>query len=162
MKKYQKILLAMLFLVWVCVILFLSGQNGSEAFRLTYNLALPIARCFYENPNNDQILVVMAVMRQAGRCMVFAIFGILFSLCLNTMFWQMKQSKRRLILIGGIILFSVFDEAHKLLIAGRHCTLQEIGLNILSGFAGCIILHYAGKIWKHEKNRKQGRAGDSI
>lgn len=151
MKKYQKILLTMFLLAWICVILFLSGQNGSEAFNLTYKLALPLAGCFFENPDNDRILQVMLVLRQAGRCVVFAVFGMLFNQYLDVMLAGMRQCRRRILLFGGIILFSVFDETHKLLIEGRHCTPQEILMNILSGFMGCVILYLVRKAWKPRK-----------
>jgi len=147
--KHRRKLVVILFPACVGMILFLSGQNGSQAFNLTYELALPIAEMFYENPNYDQILAVMIILRKIGRCTAFTVFGGLFYVFVEVLAKEAEPKKKWGIILAGIVLFSVFDETHKLLIDGRHCTLEEIIINIVCGFAGC------GVFYRMLKRRKK-------
>lgn len=141
-RRHQKKIMVVLFFACVGIILFLSGQNGSQAFWLTYRLSCPIAEIFYENPNYDQILAVMILMRKIGRCVAFSVFGAMVLMVVD-MLWGQKVGWKILIPASFIIIaFSVFDETRKLLIEGRHCTWQEIAVNIVCGLAGCLIVYW--------------------
>lgn len=146
--KHRKKLVVILFPACVGMILFLSGQSGSQAFNLTYELALPIAEKFYKNPDYDQILAVMIILRKIGRCTAFTMFGGLYYVFVETLAKEMEPKRKWCIILAGIVLFSVFDETHKLLIDGRHCTIEEIIINIVCGFVGCGIFN---RVWKRRR-----------
>lgn len=154
-RRHQKKIMILSFLACVGIILFLSGQNGSQAFWLTYRLSCPIAEIFYDNPNYDQILAVMILMRKIGRCVAFGVFGAMV-LMVSDVLWGKKKGWRILIPASMVIVaFSVFDETRKLMIEGRHCTWQEIAINIVCGFAGCIIVYGI-------KRRKEQRSSHKV
>lgn len=142
MKKAYKIVLLCVFVACVCAILFLSGQDGEEAFDTTYGIAKPIADVIYENPTNDQIEDIMIIIRNFGRIVAFTVFGILLALNLEVsakFSWKVKV----IAIVVITTIFSVFDEVRKLLIEGRHCTFGEIIVNIfcsmIAGLAVCFI-----------------------
>lgn len=140
-RRHQKKIMILSFLVCVGIILFLSGQNGSQAFWLTYHLSCPIAEIIYDNPNYDQILAVMILMRKMGRCVAFGVFGAMVLMVADVL-WGKKMGWKILIPVSLVIIaFSVFDETRKLLIEGRHCTWQEIAINIVCGLAGCMLVY---------------------
>ncbi len=138
MRKYA----VSAFIIWLVLILFLSGQSGSQAFGMTYELALPFAKILYGVPDYDQILVVMNGIRFIGRIVAFIGFGILFTVLLRSFKSKISLRLQNIILVSGIIVFAVFDETHKLLIDGRHCTIWEIILNIVCGLTGCVVTIY--------------------
>lgn len=138
MKKYA----VSAFIIWFVLILFLSSQNGSQAFGMTYKLALPFAKILYGIPDYDQILVVMNGIRFIGRVVAFVGFGVLFTVLIRSYKSKISLRYQNIILILGIIVFAVFDETHKLLIDGRHCTVGEIIVNIVCGLTGCVVTIY--------------------
>ncbi len=154
MKKAYKIIILCLFVTCTCFILFLSGQDGEEAFDTTYEIAKPVADVVYEEPSNDQVEDVMLVIRNSGRVIAFTVFGIL--LALNVHVWTTFRWKYKAILIVVItVLFSIFDEVHKLAIEGRHCTLAEIMVNVLcSMIAGLVVCFICNKFSKGCKEDK--------
>lgn len=137
-----KKIITLILIIWLAVILFLSGQSGSQAFGLTYRLALPIADVIYQSPDYDQILTVMNAVRFAGRIVAFTIFGMIFTAFIRTVGAKLPVKVRSTLSIAGIVLFGIFDEAHKMLIDGRHCTLFEIIVNIICGLAGAVLTWY--------------------
>lgn len=145
--QHQKKIILLLFVAWTGGILFLSGQNGDEAFGLTYRLACPIAGIFFDHPDYDQILAVMIVMRKLGRCFFFLFFGFLWYLLVEVFAKEWNVIRKRIVILSGMVLFSVFDETHKLFIAGRHCTMEEIFINIVCGTIGILIAFSVGKKW---------------
>lgn len=138
------------FAVCMLFILFLSGQSGSQAFGMTYHLALPIAGIIYDTPDYDQILVVMNGIRILGRIVVFMFFGGFFTAFVYGWGGRLTQKTKNSISVSGIVLFGIFDETRKLLIDGRHCTLGEIIVNIVCGFIGAVFVLYV-----FDKNRKK-------
>lgn len=138
MKKYTM----SAFIIWIVLILFLSGQSGSQAFGMTYELALPFANFLYGTPDYDQILVVMNAIRFTGRIVAFTGFGILFTTLVQSFKGNFFRKAKNIISIVGIVAFAVFDETHKLLIDGRHCTMEEILVNIVCGLAGGAVAMY--------------------
>lgn len=154
MKNVCKIMVLILFVACTCFILFLSGQDGEEAFDTTYEIAKPVADVVYEDPSNDQVEDVMLTIRNSGRVIAFLVFGGL--LALNIHLWTTFGWKYKAMLISIVsIVFSVFDEVHKLAIEGRHCTLAEIVVNILcsmiAGLAVCFVCNRFSKGCKEDK-----------
>lgn len=138
MKKFTAIGL----IICTTFILVLSGQNGTEAFGMTYRLALPFAAVVYGTPDYDQILAVMNGIRFLGRIAVFTTFGVFFTTFIHTWKNFLSQKAKTVMSVLGIILFGIFDETHKLLIDGRHCTVIEIVVNVICGLAGAAAALY--------------------
>ena len=138
----MKKILVIGFVLCMVLILFLSGQSGSQAFELTYQLALPFANLIYDTPDYDQILVVMNVIRLVGRIAAFTVFGGFFAALVNVWGNKLPYKVKNMISVMGIMVFSIFDETHKLFIDGRHCTITEIIVNIICGFAGAGFVMY--------------------
>lgn len=130
------------FAVCMVFILFLSGQSGSQAFGLTYRLAVPIADIIYDTPDYDQILVVMNGIRFLGRVVAFTVYGGFFTALIHAWSRKLSWKTKNAICVLGIVLFGIFDETRKLLIDGRHCTLAEIIVNIVCGLAGAAVALY--------------------
>lgn len=139
------------FVLWIAAILSLSGQDGEEAFGLTYKLSVPIADILYEEPTLSQIEDVMLVLRQVGRVGMFLVLGMLTTLAVDAIWQKINEVNRLYIIYGFLIFFSIFDEVHKLLIPGRHCTVEEILVNIMSSFIGCVCMNLLYKICKRKK-----------
>lgn len=139
----KQILPPVLLLVSIVVILILSGQSGNQAFEMTYRMAVPFAQILYKNPDLEEIKVVMQWIRLAGRVFAFAWFGglLMYNACAIVLYWKIKHSKVWILMVFVLdVLFSIYDEAHKLFIEGRHCTLQEILLNILVSVAASVLV----------------------
>lgn len=136
------------FIICVTFILFLSGQSGSQAFGLTYRLAVPLAEVIYDSPDYDQLLVVMNGIRFLGRVVAFTVFGGFFTALIHAWCGKLSRITKEGISFLGIIIFGIFDETHKLLIDGRHCTLSEILVNIVCGLMGAVVTIYILKKYK--------------
>ncbi len=138
----MKKLTAIGFIICIILILFLSGQSGSQAFGMTYRLALPIANIIYDTPDYDQILLVMNGIRLFGRVIAFTAFGVFFTALIHVWGKKLPPRVKNSLSFLGIVIFGIFDEMHKLRIDGRHCTIAEIIVNIICGFIGMALALY--------------------
>ena len=106
--------------VWLVFMIYLSHSSGETTSRQSRQLHR-ITRI------NEQAL------RYLGHIACYFILGTL---------WSITVDRSWLLIVLGPV--AVLDEATKVFVPGRHCSVAEIGLNIVSALAGVIVIEMMG------------------
>lgn len=152
-NKTQFFICLALIAAWGTVMLILSSQNGEETARTGSVIAEKLARLFFDKVTYVQISLVHTVIRKLAHVFIYAVFGaLLYNMALS--FPRLKDMLKIILPFATVVCFSVFDEAHKLFISGRHCDFVDICLNVLGGVLGIALVALVRfMISRRRKNR---------
>ena len=129
-EKAEEIISSLLPIIWIGVTFLLSSQKGESSSAMSAELARMI-RDTLELPM--MVKDVNHILRMSAHIFMFGTEGILLMNALK------KYKYRMLFSISACTAISVIDEAHKIMIPGRHCHPNEIVLNIISAVITILI-----------------------
>lgn len=132
--------------LWLAVIFFLSSQPGDD----TASLSLAITRWLMRFLPSVSEAGLHLLLRKLAHVGVYFVEGALLYPALRA--WLRSVGKCFFLTIAVCALIAAADEAHKILIPGRHCSWDEAALNVLGAFLGAGLLAAFGK-WKKWRGR---------
>lgn len=146
MKKY---ILTFILLTWIALLLHLSFENGTATAKTSYDFTKAVLHFFFGDDVSWQMIVLWdGRFRLAAHFVIFFLYEILGIAVLKT--YDLPYSLAWV--LGGLsgIFFAVITEVGKLQIAGRHCDLQEMGLNIAGVFLGMMVMLAVDRVVKRK------------
>lgn len=116
---------------WFLLMMFLSHQPGPNTAKTSSGISLLIAQLLALDPHE-----VHGFIRHTAHVVLYLVLAISMGILLR------RQGNSWLVILGILAAIAVFDEATKPLMAGRHCDVEDIGLNCLGNIFGmaCIRL----------------------
>ena len=98
-------------IIWLILLLVLSSQNGPQTAATSLPMAEWIQQHFFPQ---DSVDYVHMYLRKWAHFIVYFIES-------------------------GLLVLAIADEAHKVLIVGRHCQWDEAGINIVGVIMGVLL-----------------------
>ena len=132
--------------LWLAVIFFLSSQTGNDTASLSLAITQWLMR-FLPNVAETELHLWLRKLAHIG---VYFVEGALLYPALRRRLRGMGKSFALTIAVCALI--AAVDEAHKILIPGRHCSWDEAALNVLGAFLGAGLLAAFGK-WRKWRRR---------
>ena len=132
--------------LWLAMIFFLSSQTGDD----TASLSLAITRWLMRFLPSVSESGLHLWLRKLAHVGVYFVEGALLYHALRA--WLRSVGKGFFLTIAICALVAAADEAHKVLIPGRHCSWGEAALNVLGAFLGAGLLAAFGK-WRKSRRR---------
>lgn len=120
-------------IIWFFLMMFLSHQPGPDTAKTSGGISLLIANLLSMDPHE-----VHGFIRHAAHIGLYMVLAI----SLGVLLWHRGYSW--LAVLGVLVAVAVFDEATKPLVVGRHCDIEDIGLNCVGNFMGLIWLRVKG------------------
>lgn len=148
----KKLISIIILIGWIVLVLYLSYQNGQDTANTSMMFTKDVLNFFMRSePDWETLLLWDARFRLAAHFALFFCYGIISMAVLSA--WIDTT-----LMITGVSLCSgamlaVLSEAGKLFIAGRHCDFEEMGLNVMSVFAGVFLAVLCRQIF-HRRKRK--------
>lgn len=118
-EEYSKSIKYVLPIAWLVLILVLSTQSGKSSSELSHLLAENVKTISGSMLSVDAL---NSYLRKAAHMLVFGVEGAL-------VYNALRNAPKSILLCSAIALL---DEGHKIFIAGRHCDVNEIILDIVS------------------------------
>lgn len=150
------ILMSMFTLFWIGIMLFFSSQNGAQTEQTGRNMAQFIKNLLHLK--ND-VYQIHREIRKIAHILLFLVFGFLLTIILDLAFYKRNKKLFMIILLLGSS-FSYLDEAHKILIKGRHFNFDDVIRNLAGYIFGCLLAFFLVWIWK--KCRKKLKNNKSL
>lgn len=143
MKKY---ILTFILLTWIALLLRLSFETGTATAKTSYDFTKRVLQFLSEKVDWQAIVLWDRRFRVAAHFVTFFLYEILGISVLKSY----KLPSLAVWIIGGFsgIFFAVVTEVGKLQIAGRHCDLPEMGLNLAGVFLGLVLMQAADRLLK--------------
>lgn len=128
----------------LCVVVFVSFQNGTESSGVTMKAAARIAGNVFEDPTQEQIRTVSLMIRYGAHLAMFFVVGLV------TAFVSMVIFSHYFRIIGialsGVVCYMLayYTEYFKQFVEGRHFQMSDVSLNWYGGLAGilCMVVSY--------------------
>lgn len=118
--KYITLLLTLL---WFLLSTYLSHQNGIRTAQTSMKLAEMLGKTGFLGDEG-----LNGKLRRAAHVVVFLVLTVLLSLTLAA--WDLDKRW-----VCVVFVWCFVDEVTKVFVPGRHCSMYEIGLNMI----GCLI-----------------------
>ncbi|MEG0409149.1 MAG: VanZ family protein, partial [Bacilli bacterium] len=135
------ILLWIISIGWMCMIFYLSSQDGKDTAKTSYGVVEKVADVVYSKPSQQQKNTLHLNVRKMAHVGLFFVLGILLFMSV-TMSLKVVQVTHWVWLCSiPIVLVSCygyFDEWHKQFIVGRHFDSGETLLNVACGIGGVL------------------------
>ena len=140
MKKAIK---ALLLLLWMSLIFFLSAQvanESSETTNIVIEIIYKLYKTLFANSNMDIATfsnVVFIPVRKLAHFSEFAILGILFYINIK------EYTNNKVLLLSVLLssLYAVSDEIHQLFVPGRACAFIDMLIDSSGAFIGIVLIH---------------------
>ena len=116
-------------IIWLLLLLVLSSQNGPQTAATSLPMAEWIQQRFFPQDSVDYV-------RKRAHFIVYFIESGLLVLAMKNV---MKAWKAACAVFGLCTILAIADEAHKVLIVGRHCQWDEAGINIVGVIMGVLL-----------------------
>lgn len=150
MKKYIP---TFLLLGWIALILFLSFQKGPDTANTSFTFTQDLLRIFMrEEPDYETLMFWDSHFRLAAHFVLFFLYGILSVLVVKE-YGKKFFSAFMIGTISGFLLAAI-SEVGKIPIAGRHCDLSEMGLNLLGVLVGTVCVTVVRTLYHDQKRKK--------
>lgn len=120
-------------IIWLILLLVLSSQNGPQTAATSLPMAEWIQQHFFPQ---DSVDGVHMYLRKWAHFIVYFIESGLLVLAMKNV---MKAWKAACAVFGLCTILAIADEAHKVLIVGRHCQWDEAGINIVGVIMGVLL-----------------------
>ena len=120
-------------IIWLILLLVLSSQNGPQTAATSLPMAEWIQQHFFPQ---DSVDYVHMYLRKWAHFIVYFIESGLLILAMKNV---MKAWKAACAVFGLCTILAIEDEAHKVLIVGRHCQWDEAGINIVGVIMGVLL-----------------------
>lgn len=120
-------------IIWLILLLVLSSQNGPQTAATSLPMAEWIQQHFFPQ---DSVDYVHMYLRKWAHFIVYFIESGLLVLAMKNV---MKAWKAACAVFGLCTILAIADEAHKVLIVGRHCQWDEAGINIVGVIMGVLL-----------------------
>ena len=127
----KKIFWCILSILWLCLMFFLSHQNGPDTFNTSHGFTVWLAQLL-----GTDVELTHGVVRKIAHV------GLYFVLVLLLCGWQALSGRKLWIAIVLAVVFSVIDEGTKPLVVGRHCDIEDILLNDVGTVLGYVAARY--------------------
>ena len=127
----KKITWCILSILWLCLMFFLSHQNGPDTFNTSHGFTVWLAQVL-----GTDVELTHGVVRKIAHV------GLYFVLVLLLCGWQALSGRKLWIALALAIVFSVIDEGTKPLVVGRHCDIEDILLNDVGAVLGYVTARY--------------------
>ena len=143
-RKFWKILLVCLNVVWLGVIYWFSAQNGEDSGKLSGIISQFLLRLFGNFMPEEQF---HALLRECAHFGIFAIEGFLLYPALRFLLPNRKHALP--IAWGMCVVFAVIDETHQLFSDGRAFELFDIAVDSCGALLGILCFPLILKILRH-------------
>lgn len=151
--KTKRVISILIAAGYLTLVFYLSFQNGPDTAETSSRLTRFLLKLVGQADISRQaFLRVDHVVRILAHIMLFLIYGFLGFFVLSV--WNLWKPAGIISMAGIGIFFSVFSEVGKLLIAGRHCSVQDMCLNLLGLTIGLGISLFLVCRKKENKNSK--------
>ena len=127
----RKITWCILSILWLCLMFFLSHQNGPDTFNTSHGFTVWLAQLL-----GTDVELTHGVVRKIAHV------GLYFVLVLLLCGWQALSGRKLWIALALAIVFSVIDEGTKPLVVGRHCDIEDILLNDVGAVLGYVATRF--------------------
>ncbi len=150
--KYAKLLLEIVVIaasvlalaMLLCVVVFVSFQNGEQSTSVTMRVAGRIASTVYEEPTREKVEAVSLMLRYGAHLALFFVVGLV------TAFVSMVICRKYFRIVGilaagGVCyLLAYYTEYYKQFVEGRHFQMTDVALNWYGSLAGivCMVVSY--------------------
>jgi VanZ family protein len=135
--------IAMLCLL-VLVINFLSFQNGTQTTNVSKGMAKVFLGTFDIEATAANMKLFINISRMIARIVLFFLLGLL-AVCVASELAFPNDILRYALCVAFCALVAFETEWFKLFIAGRHCSLLDMGISFVSALAG--VLAYTCAVW---------------
>lgn len=120
-------------IIWFMLMMFLSHQPGPDTARTSSGISLFIANLLSMDHHE-----VHGFIRHAAHVGLYMVLAISMGTLLR------YRGCSWLTVLGVLVAIAVLDEATKPLVAGRHCDIEDIGLNCVGNLMGLVWLRLKG------------------
>lgn len=131
-------------ILWLTVIFFLSSQTGEDTTSLSLTITRWLAR-FFPGVAEETLHLWLRKLAYIG---VYFVEGALLLPALRMRTQRPIQSF--VLTLALSVLIAAVDEAHKMLIPGRHCSWTEAALNVFGAALGAGLVLAIGKLKRQE------------
>lgn len=155
----KKVVISILFIVWLLVIFLFSNQNGVSSKQLSRQVLdkiISISSYVTNQPispeKKEQIIKKYhPIIRKIAHFTIYFILGILIYLvvCFD------RENKKWLLWLSIVfcILYACSDEIHQILSVGRTFKIKDIIIDTIGSLSGIFLIkNIKNRRWKHEKN----------
>lgn len=123
---------------WLALCFYLSSQSLAN----TSHLSISITRLFIKTMNlpEEIFFSVHDSLRMLAHVVVFFMLALFIGAAYGVTFRSYKRFP-----FGPFLLsfgISVLDEVHKVFIPGRHCSVFEMGLNVIGCLIGSLAIYF--------------------
>lgn len=140
-KCKQKIIISILFIIWLVILFIFSNSVGEESSKLSSNISKNIYYIFSNIFKNNFISFNFfhAIIRKTAHYVLYIIGGIIIT---SNFFLYIEKKEDNLILISLFIgsLISILDEMHQALVPGRTPMITDIFIDTLGVATGILIV----------------------
>ncbi len=157
--KLIRILLAILLVLWMAVIYFMSAQAANQSSQISGGLVEKIVEIFYrdfddlDKTSRDEVInLVTVIVRKSAHFLEYFILGLIaFAIALT-------YDKKLIILAFGVLFFCVVyaisDELHQYFVPGRACRIKDVCIDSAGSISAIFILMLTSK------SKKRRRVGE--
>ena len=119
------------------VIFWLSGGNFTDG--KTSEFFFPKIKSVFPGLSPDGVAFVHELIRAFAHIFEFFLLGLLLSLAINRLHLRISGFKKGVLIFVLLCLFAAGDEVRQSLVALRHASLVDVGLDLFGGVMGMVI-----------------------
>lgn len=144
----KKIIKAILLILWMYVIYWMSNTPGNDSGVLSSNLLRNIAIFFRASDIDGFILKYHGVFRKMAHFSEYFILGILMYINIKEYY---KKPNIYILCIILCFLYAASDEIHQLFISGRYGSFIDVLIDTSGSATGSFIIHLVNMFCYQEK-----------
>lgn len=157
MKRFIRIILWALVLLWCGVIFYMSNQTAPESSELSGTLIWRLCERFYANFNSmteiDKYFLVDSlqdVVRTIAHICEYGVLGILVRLA----FIPHKVKSKMIISVILCLVYSISDEIHQFFVEGRAYQFSDVVCDTFGSLLGILLISLICKICLKKRIKK--------
>lgn len=120
-------------IVWFILMMFLSHQPGPDTANTSSGISLLIASLLNLDPH-----MVHSFVRHVAHVVLYLVFAVSLGILLR------HRGYGWLLILEILIIIAALDEATKPFVDGRHCDIEDIGLNCTGNVMGLLLIRFKG------------------
>ena len=137
----KEIILLIATLLWLAFALYLSHQDGEHTAMTSLRLAERFLGWDEGIEPDEGVRMLNWKLRRIAHVVVYTVLAILMLLTFGEI-W----SGHTVIAVAVLAIIAVVDEVTKIPIEGRHCSVTDIGLNLLGVAIGAVIIVFVSAL----------------
>ena len=150
LKKKKTVFIWFFCVSWFFLLIYLSSEDGTSTAERSHFIAKFIGDLF--GLSKSKYSEIHEILRISAHFIIFFVMGIL--LCLAIYATWRKWKTAIFSTLGFCFALSIFDEAKKIFIPGRHLSWSEAGLNALGALFGVAIVLCLNQIYLKVKKKR--------